>query len=94
MKSVITNCHEFLNILKILVYYFKFHKIPSVGIKSLFTIRNTVDINSSGSYICANQEPYVSFLQRTKRTERHLSAHMQKNKHNTVFPLIENSSNY
>lgn len=66
MTPVITQCHEFLNLLKILVHYFKFHLQYK---ERLLTVRNAMDINSSGSHICANQESYVSFLQRTERKE-------------------------
>lgn len=29
---------------------------------NIFTIRNSVNVNSSGSYVCADQEPHFFFL--------------------------------
>lgn len=40
-----------------------------------------MNINSSGGYICANQESYISFLKRTERGERNLLWHMLKSKY-------------
>lgn len=42
-------------------------KVIVLSRRFLLTVRNTMDINSSSSYICANQESYVSFLREPRQ---------------------------
>ena len=52
-----------------------------------------MDINSSGSYICANQESDISFLKRADRERGgFISTYTKKININATFPLNETSN--